>query len=137
MQRHPHAIFLSALATLSGATLLMGREGSPLESTLPHELVDLWAVMLVATGAITFVGSCMRDRLTGLLLERAAQTPLGVLALVYALVAFAYVEQFTIVFVFPIAVTIGFGIACIARVIQIHKTLRRYEDELRAAHDHE
>lgn len=77
----------------------------------------------------------MRNRLTGLLLERAAQIPLGVLSLVYAVVAIIYIDHLTAVFIFPIAVTVGFGAACIARVVQIHKTLHRYEDELRSAYD--
>lgn len=120
-RRHPHQVFVAALLVVSGIPILLGgpRPGS-INETLPAPLVYLWAVVIVAGGAMV-VAAALVGPLAALYLELVADPPLSVMCLVYAAAVLTVVGMRGAV---AVALVVAASIAFAVRASQVWRTFR-------------
>jgi hypothetical protein len=111
--REGFEIYVLALCLLAGAPLLFGAErpGS-IQSLLPEQWQFVWSLFLVGGSALALAGIFWPHRATGLILEQVGMVPTAVASLTYALIVLITMGWTSIV---PVAVVVGFGVACIHR----------------------
>lgn len=129
-RRHPHQVFIGGLCVVAGAPALLGKtQPSSLAASLPAWLLAVWSLVLAVGGVLVVAAAIVRAPLRGLYLEAAAHLPLAVMTIAYgsALVAVNGVRG-----VSAAAIVFGFGVAEIARFVQVTRTLHHLHGVLQA-----
>lgn len=126
-RRHPFQVFVAALLTVSGLSILAGgpQPGS-LSATLPAPLVYVWAVVVTAGGAMV-VAAAIVGPLPALYLEFVADPPLAVMCLVYSTAALLLAGGRAVV---PVGLLFGLALGFAIRFWQVLKTFRALRAEL-------
>lgn len=122
--RHPLALFLLAACVASGAAGLLNPAAgasSAVARVLPEPARIAWYAVLLASSLVAMVGVAWPHG-GNVLLERAALTSLGSVALLYA-ATIAAVGGWLLSP--PAAVTVAFALGCLGRAWQITRALRR------------
>lgn len=115
--REPFEVYISALCVIFGIPLVLRGAGpNTIEETLPDVLVALWGIELVLGGILTLTGLGIENAR----LERAGLTFLAAAALVYGTVLLFVAWPAGAI---AAAVTIGFGLACLARRSSMRRTI--------------
>jgi len=112
----PRAIFILALSVFSAGTALAIKAApESLEAAVPTWAVIMWNILLLAGSATTLVGM-MFQSVNGIIAEQVGSVTVGVTALFYATIAFAFVGTDSISTVGIIA---AWGLSCLARWMQL------------------
>lgn len=122
--RNPLAVYLLALAFISGLTLTFGVPTSgSIESELPLYLAKTWGVMLTFGSGMSLAGMYWQgDRRTGLLTKRIGMLTLSVAAMVYAaVIILAAGANGT----FVAGIIVGFGLACFLQFVRINRRVHQ------------
>lgn len=121
-RRHPMQVFVAGLLTLSGIPILAGgpQPGS-LSSALPDPLVYLWAVVLVAGGAMVVTAALVRSPETALYFEFAAEPPLALVLSAYAIGALVAAGLQAVV---AVALSLGLAAAFTVRAVTVYRKIR-------------
>lgn len=121
--RHPFQILLLAASAVSGAGSVFNF-GPPasLLVYMPDYAVRMWGLINLIAGVLGLLGAVWPDRIMGLIMERLALAALSFPTLIYGVLVYARNGSAA----WTAAVfAIGFGVACIARGIQVSLELRR------------
>ena len=122
--RHPFQVLMMGGAVLSGVVGMLATDGPPsLQRTLDGPLLILWQLSLAVCGLLGLIAAVMarRDGLWSILLERLALLVVGPLALLYAVVL---IKQTSGAGMYTGTWAGGFGLACLARAVQVQAMLR-------------
>jgi hypothetical protein len=118
--RHPFQLWCLLACILGGAGNLVDSK-SAINQLLPHYIVVIWALTLMLSGILGIWGAFSRDRINGLLLERAGLTTLGTAAIAYGAGIAVVAGQPAI---FSGALTASIGIASLWRVAHVNRELK-------------
>jgi hypothetical protein len=121
--RHPMQVFLMAASVESGILGLLITDTPPsLSAALGYVLLTVWQLTLLISGLLGLAAAFVahRDGLWSMLLERVALFAVGPMALVYAFVVTSASWPAS---TFAASITGGYGLACIARLVQLQRTL--------------
>lgn len=133
MRRHPMAVFLYALAGVSGVTyFVVGAAPGSIDRLLPGTLVLSWYLALGVGGGAGIAAAIWRAPLTAVMIERVAMYPLGAAALVYAT---AIVIRSGFTGLLSALLVAGFGVAALLRAAQITRQLRVLHQAIKAVRD--
>lgn len=122
-RRHPYQVFVSVLLVLGGLPILGGgpRPGS-INEVLPPLLVYVWAVVIVAGGALLVAAALVTSPVTALYLERIAHSPIALMCAVYAGSLMSLVGLRA---AFSAGIVAGIAVAAVVRAVQVSRTLRK------------
>lgn len=121
--RNSFEIFLLASCVLSGTTSLFGdAEPSTLQRALDAWMVVAWALLLTLGGGAGLFGIALRSASWGLLVERIGMYLLAGASLAYGIAVIVANGKAAL---FAGLFTIAFGLAAVARAIQITRTVRQ------------
>lgn len=116
-------VFLMASSIVSGTIGLLVSDTPPsLAHTLGAVMLVVWQLSLAVSGVLGIVAAIMakRDGLWSMLLERLALLMVAPLSLVYGAVVLGAGGWAA---VNAASITGGYGLACIARAVQVQRTL--------------
>jgi hypothetical protein len=108
---NPFELFISFLCCVVGIPYTFGviSQGA-IETRLPTIVVQVWGGSLLVGGFLVTIGLLLRNRY----IERAGLWLLSTSAFVYAMVVATEIGKPA---AFTVAITIGFGVACISRLM--------------------
>lgn len=118
--RHPFQAWIMVACIIAGAGNLVDSQ-SAINDVLPAYIVKIWAISLLAAGALTLTGAYFKDRIMGLLIERAGLTTLCGAAVCYGVAIILVAGPAAAV---PGPLTISIGIAAGWRVIHVNRELK-------------
>lgn len=121
--RHPFQFWTMMACVLGGIGNLVGSD-SIINELVPRYLVIVWALSLLIAGLLAIIGAWTRDRVFGLLLERAGLSTLTLAAIVYG-AAITYLVGGAAAVSGPL--TMSVGIASAWRVVHVNRELRILE----------
>lgn len=126
--RHPFQILLLGASAISGAGSLFGFGPPPsLLFYIPALMVQLWGLINMIAGLLGVLGAFWPDKILGLLMERLALGALAIPSALYGILVYAKngSAAWTVA-----TFSVGFGIACVVRVIRVSIELGRQRDWL-------
>lgn len=88
LSRHPFQVWALFAFVVGGMGVLLGPAPESVNALVPGLARIVWALVLLAGGLLGLVSEVIRDRVLGLILERAALVGVGCTALAYALAVF-------------------------------------------------
>lgn len=124
LSRHPFQVWVLFAFVVGGMGVLIGPPPDSVNALVPDAVRIGWAVILTAGGALGLFTEILKDRVTALILERAALVGIGGAALAYAVAVFAVVGAHGFVSGMLIA---SVGVASLRRSYDITRTLRALE----------
>lgn len=89
LSRHPFQVWALFAFVVGGVGVLLGPSPTSVDALVPAPARILWALVLLTGGLLGLVSEVIRDRVLGLILERAALVGVGCTALAYALAILA------------------------------------------------
>lgn len=115
--RHPHEVVLCGMTAVAGAFFLFAEGPASLTDRLPPWIIEVWAATLMICGGLVVVGFMLRDRVAGVLLERAGLMGLTPAVAAYAVAVLALSGGGAAI---AAAWGLGIAVASILRVRQIN-----------------
>lgn len=131
--KHPIVVFTMGLCLVSGLAITGGNsEPSSIEATLPPLGVWLWGVCLVFGASLILGGLLLQAAdqrlLLGVLFEFVGMAAMGVAAILYAAAVIVVVGSDAL---FPVSITLGFGVSCLYRTGTLYRGLKRAERKVK------
>lgn len=121
--RHPFQVWILFACVLAGAGNLVDSQ-SVINELLPPIIVTIWAICLMASGLLGLIGAFLKDRILGLLLERAGLSTLALASIAYGTgIVFIVGAQAAV----SGPLTMSVGIASAWRVIHVNRELKILE----------
>lgn len=124
LSRHPFQVWALFAFVVGGVGVLLGPSPTSVDALVPDAPRIAWAVVLLAGGLLGLVSEVIRDRVLGLILERAALVGVGGTALAYA-VAVLYVAGWGGFAAGVLIASVGW--ASLVRARDVTRTLRALE----------
>lgn len=89
LSRHPFQVWALFAFVVGGLGVLLGPAPDSVNALVPAVARVVWALVLLTGGLLGLVSEVIRDRVLGLILERAALVGVGGTALAYAVAVLA------------------------------------------------
>lgn len=118
--RHPFQFWVLAACLFAGVVNLVTRPDTAFAESVPYIVTVIWGLLLSCSSLLGLVSAWWSDRITGLLMERAALTALGIGAVSYGLFLILVVGSIA---TFPGSLTFGVGVASLWRVRHINREI--------------
>lgn len=120
--RHPFEIFTLFLALVTSLPVLFGVTPAPgtIRAVLPPVVAFIWALTLCVGSLVALVGVWWKERATGLIMEQLGLACVGVVCIIYFVVALVAVGWSTTI---PMGIVLGFGLSCLWRWRDLQRSI--------------
>lgn len=120
--RHPFQFWVMVAMTLSGLANLLTPGSEVLQEGLTPLYHKTWALTVFVSAVLAIVASWWRDRIMGLLMERAALWSMGLACPIYAVVVYAQASIGASAV--GVTLTASLGLASLWRAVHVNRELK-------------